>query len=85
MLHEQVLYNFDVAWHACQVETRDTIPGRTMNIATVVDEKLDHAQVTPMASVVQRCEVVDLLRIDQLLLPMLNQLLLSPNEILYVL
>ena len=56
-----------------------------MNIATVVDEKLDHAQVTPVASIVQRSEVVDLLRIDQLLLSVLNQLWLSPYEILNVL
>ena len=56
-----------------------------MNIATVVDEQLDHAQVTSVASVVQRRKVIDLLRIDQLLLPVLNQFWLSLDEILNVL
>jgi len=50
------------------VQTRDTVARAFVQVATVVQQQLEDVEVTSVARIVHRCELVFLLRIRQLLL-----------------
>jgi len=54
------------------VQARHAIFARRRNFSAKRQKNLDYFEVAAMASVVQGSEVVDLLRVDQLFLPFMN-------------
>lgn len=48
------------------MQTSDTIARALVQVATIVQQELEHAEVTPVARIMHWCELVFLLRICQL-------------------